>query len=286
MIKIVECPRDAMQGLPDFIPTDVKAEYINAILKVGFDTVDFGSFVSQKAIPQMRDTSEVLAKLDLSNTKSKLLSIVGNMRGATDACQFDEINYLGFPHSASPTFLKRNINTTIEKSRERVKEMLEICDRYNKELVVYLTMGFGNPYKDEWNVEIIRDEVGILYEMGVKIIPLSDTVGVSTKENIVALFSALIPEFSEIELGFHLHTSVNKWHEQVDAAFSNGCKRFDTVLLGLGGCPMAEDELVGNLKTVNLLDYLLEKGVNPQIDKQAFEDAYIKALQTFKKYIA
>ena len=286
MIKIIECPRDAMQGLPGFIPTQIKAYYINALLKVGFDTIDFGSFVSPKAIPQLRDTDEVLKKLDLSSTKSKLLAIVANLRGAEDACMFEEINYLGYPHSISPSFLKRNINSTIEDSLERVAGMLNLCKKHNKELVVYLSMGFGNPYNDEWNVEIVEEGVSRLHDMGVRIIPLSDTTGVSTIDGIDGVFSTLIPKYPDIEFGFHLHTNLSDWHQQIDRAFINGCRRFDTVILGLGGCPMAEDDLVGNMKTVNLIEYLEEKGQGAGLDKEAFEQAYIKALITFHNYIA
>lgn len=285
MIKIIECPRDAMQGIPFFIPTKQKIRYINSLLKVGFHTIDFGSFVSPKVIPQMKDTAEVLSKLDLSNTKSKLLAIVPNVKGAKDACAFDEIQYLGYPHSVSSTFLERNINSTIEKSLANIDKLLELCDKANKELVVYLSMGFGNPYDDEWNVNIMEDTTGTLNEKGVKIIPLSDTNAVSTKESIEALFSTLIPAFPNIEFGFHLHTNIYKWFDQIDAAYNNGCRRFDSVILGLGGCPMAEDDLVGNMKTVEIFEYFQKKNIDLHLNKDAFEEAYIIALQNFKDYL-
>jgi hydroxymethylglutaryl-CoA lyase len=280
-IKIIESPRDAMQGLTRFIPTNDKAKYINALLKVGFDTIDFGSFVSPKAIPQLKDTAEVLSKLDLSNTDTKLLVIIGNQRGAETAVQFDEIQYLGYPFSISPTFLKRNINSNIEKSVNTVSELLNICNKHNKELVVYISMAFGNPYGDQWNPDIVADWVYRLNKMGVKIMPLSDTVGISTKKNIALLFSSLVPEFPNVELGFHLHTTIRHWYRKVNAAFINGCTRFDTVINGLGGCPMAENRLVGNLRTSNLLEYFEINYVPIELNEEAFEEAYALALEIF-----
>jgi hydroxymethylglutaryl-CoA lyase len=280
-IKIIESPRDAMQGLVRFIPTKDKVRYINSLLRVGFDTIDFGSFVSPKAIPQMKDTAEVLKLLDLSNTKSKLLAIVGNKRGGETAAGFDEISYLGFPFSISPTFLERNINSTIEKSQQTVDDLLNICDRKNKTLVVYISMAFGNPYGDEWNCDVVANWVDTLYNMGVRIIPLSDTVGISTRKSINCLYSALVPEFDDIEFGFHLHTTVRHWHKKINAAFINGCRRFDTVINGLGGCPMAENRLVGNLRTSNLLEYFDINYVPIDIDEKAFENSYGIALDIF-----
>ena len=280
-IKIIESPRDAMQGLAQFIPTESKVKYINALLKVGFDTIDFGSFVSPKAIPQLRDTAKVVEQLDLTNTQTKLLAIVGNKRGGETAANFDQIKYIGYPFSISPTFLKRNINSNIEKSAQTVEELLEICDKNNKGLVIYMSMAFGNPYGDEWNPDVVASWVDKLYHMGVKIIPLSDTVGISTKKNIALLFSTLIPEFPNIEFGFHLHTTIRHWYRKVNAAFINGCKRFDTVINGLGGCPMAENRLVGNLKTSNLLEYFEINYVPIEINEEAFEEAFALALYTF-----
>ena len=285
MIKIIECPRDAMQGLIDFIPTKAKISYINSLLKVGCDTIDFGSFVSPKAIPQLQDTAEVLSELDMEGSRSKLLVIVGNKRGAESACKYQSINYVGYPHSVSPSFLSKNINSNTEKSNALMKEMLELCDQHDKELVVYLSMAFGNPYGDEWSVPVVVDAVGQLADMGVRIVPLSDTTGVATPENTAALFSGLVPALPQIEFGCHLHTTQHRWYQLVDAAYNNGCRRFDTVMLGLGGCPMAEDDLVGNLQTVNLMEYLAKNGVSSGLNKDAFENAYQASLQTFEKFI-
>ncbi len=280
-IKIIESPRDAMQGLVRFIPTKDKARYINSLLKVGFYTIDFGSFVSAKAIPQMKDTAEVVKLLDLSNTKSKLLAIVGNKRGGEAAASFDEISYLGFPFFISPTFLERNINSTIAKSQQTVDDLLNICEQKNKTLVVYISMAFGNPYGDEWNCDVVANWVDTLYNMGVRIIPLSDTVGISTRKSINCLYSALVPEFDDIEFGFHLHTTVRHWYKKINAAFINGCRRFDTVINGLGGCPMAENRLVGNLRTSNLLEYFEINYVPIDIDEKAFENSFGIALDVF-----
>jgi len=280
-IKIIESPRDAMQGLTHFIPTDDKVKYINSLLDVGFDTIDFGSFVSPKAIPQLRDTEEVLSKLDLSNTSTDLLVIVVNKRGAETATQFDQIKYMGFPFSISPTFLKRNINSNIERSVQTVQDLLEICDKSNKELVIYISMAFGNPYGDEWNTNIVADWVYRIYQMGVRTIALSDTVGISSKKSIAHLFATLVPEFSEAEFGLHLHTTIRHWYKKINAAFLNGCRRFDTVINGLGGCPMAENRLVGNLRTSNLLEYFEINYVPVEVDEEAFEKAYGLAIEIF-----
>jgi hydroxymethylglutaryl-CoA lyase len=281
MIKLIECPRDAMQGIKEFIPTDQKAEYINLLLKVGFDTIDFGSFVSPKAIPQMRDTADVLGRLDLSNTKSKLLAIVANKRGAEDACQFDEISYLGYPFSISETFQLRNTNATIEESVSRVQDIQDLCISNGKSLVVYVSMGFGNPYGDEWNVEIVQKWVDRLFNMGIKILSLSDTIGVSNPENISYLFSNLIPQFPKITFGAHLHTQPYNWQEKVESAFQNGCRRFDGAIKGYGGCPMAKDELTGNMATENMVGYFDKIGENLEIDHYAFEESLKKAAEVF-----
>ena len=287
MVKIVECPRDAMQGLPEFIETKVKAAYINSLLKVGFDTIDFGSFVSPAAIPQLRDTEQVLGMIDKGESATRLLSIIANIRGAEKAASFDLVDCLGYPHSVSPSFLKKNINSNTEKSLDTISEMLEICDKQNKELVVYLSMGFGNPYNDEWSVDIVEDSVGQLSELGVTSIPLSDTIGVSKPEHIANTFARVIGAYPDIEFGFHLHTNLTDWYDQIDAAYKNGCRRFDTVILGLGGCPMAEQhDLAGNMKTVNLIEYLEEQGETADINKNAFEDAYIKSLVTFHNFLS
>ena len=281
-VKIIECPRDAMQGIKShFISTEAKANYINSLLKVGFDTIDFGSFVSPKAIPQMRDTAAVLARLDLSQTTSKLLAIVANVRGANDAVQFEEIDYLGYPFSISENFQMRNTHKTIHQSIDALKEILTIANNANKEVVAYLSMGFGNPYGDPWNVEIVSEWTEKLSGMGVKILSLSDTIGSSTPDVISHLFSNLIPTYPAIEFGAHLHTSPSLWHEKVHAAFHAGCKRFDGAIKGYGGCPMAKDELTGNMPTEKLISYFTEQKVFTGIKPMSFESAYNQALKIF-----
>ena len=281
-VKIIECPRDAMQGIKShFISTEAKANYINSLLKVGFDTIDFGSFVSPKAIPQMRDTAAVLARLDLSQTTSKLLAIVANVRGANDAVQFEEIDYLGYPFSISENFQMRNTHKTIHQSIDVLKEILTIANSANKEVVAYLSMGFGNPYGDPWNVEIVSEWTEKLSGMGVKILSLSDTIGSSTPAVISQLFSNLIPTYPAIEFGAHLHTSPSLWHEKVHAAFHAGCKRFDGAIKGYGGCPMAKDELTGNMPTEKLISYFTEQKVVTGIKPMSFESAYNQALKIF-----
>ena len=281
MVKIIECPRDAMQGLHDFILTDVKANYINQLLKVGFDTIDFGSFVSPKAIPQLKDTAEVLNLLDLSTTKSKLLSIVANQRGAIDACNFEEINYLGFPFSISETFQQRNTNASISESLIRVADIQNLCIKNNKELVVYISMAFGNPYGDEWNAQIVIEWTKKLSDLGIKIIALSDTIGISNEENISYLFSNIIPEFDTIEIGAHLHTTPTTWKEKVNAAYINGCKRFDGAIKGFGGCPMATDDLTGNMATENLIEYFNQNKIETGLNQNEFNQSMIDALKVF-----
>ena len=281
-VKIIECPRDAMQGIKShFIPTEKKALYINTLLNVGFDTIDFGSFVSPKAIPQMRDTAAVLAKLDLTKTKSKLLTIIANVRGAKDAAQFEEIDYLGYPFSISENFQMRNTHKTIAESITALDEILSIADKSKKEVVAYLSMGFGNPYGDPWNVDIVGEWTEKLSKMGVQILSLSDTIGSSTPEVIDYLFSNLIPAYSEIEFGAHLHTTPHKWHEKVNAAFNAGCHRFDGAIKGYGGCPMAKDELTGNMPTEKLISYFNQQKVDTNIKAMSFESAYNKALEVF-----
>lgn len=280
-LKLVECPRDAMQGIHEFIPTEKKINYINSLLSVGFDTIDFGSFVSPKAIPQMRDTAEVLNGLNLDQTTSKLLGIVANQRGAEDAVQFDEITYLGYPFSISEVFQMRNTNKTIAESEALVADLVNICDKHCKELVVYISMGFGNPYNEPWNVEIVEKWSRRLAEMGVKILSLSDTIGTSNPDSINYLFSNLIPALPEVEFGAHLHTTPTSWYEKVEAAFNSGCRRFDGAIKGYGGCPMAADDLVGNMPMEKLLTFAQEKKVSGGINMLAFESAYNKALQTF-----
>lgn len=280
VIKLIECPRDAMQGIKPWIATEDKARYINQLLKVGFDTIDFGSFVSPKAIPQMKDTAEVLSLLDLAKTKSKLLAIVANQRGAKDAIQHDEIDYLGFPFSISETFQIRNTNSNIEESLHRVADIQSIAIKNNKKLVVYISMGFGNPYGDEWNVDIVEKWTRQLASMGVRIISLSDTIGVSTPESISYLFSDLIPALPEVEIGAHLHTTPHQWKEKVISAYKAGCLRFDGAIRGFGGCPMAKDDLTGNMPMEHMVDYFLEEGVT-QINSEAFRNAYQMAGEIF-----
>ena len=281
MIKIIECPRDAMQGLKEFIPTESKIAYINQLLKVGFDTIDFGSFVSPKAIPQLRDTAEVLANLDLSATNSKLLAIVANQRGAEEAAQFREIDYLGYPFSISETFQLRNTNATILESLDRVKEIQEICLYKNKKLVIYISMGFGNPYGDPWNVEIVQRWVDEMVNLDIEILSLSDTIGVSNPSNISYLFSSLIPKYPSIEIGAHLHTEPSNWREKVHAAATNGCTRFDAAMRGYGGCPMAKDDLTGNMATENLVSYFFDSKENLNLDYQHFIQGMSMALEIF-----
>lgn len=269
-LKIIECPRDAMQGLHDFIPTGDKAKYINELLRAGFDTIDFGSFVSPKAIPQMRDTAEVLEKLDLSDTKTRLLAIIANARGAMDACAFEQIDYLGFPFSISETFQLRNTNATIEESLQRVIEIQDLCVKHGKKLIIYISMGFGNPYGDIWNVEICQQWVDRLSEMDIKIMALSDTIGVATPDSISYLFKHLIPPYPDVEFGAHLHTQPHNWKSKIAAAYDNGCRRFDSAIFGFGGCPMAKDELTGNMATENILQFCREQNIETAIDETVF----------------
>jgi hydroxymethylglutaryl-CoA lyase len=283
-VKLIECPRDAMQGIKDWIPTSLKAQYIQALLRCGFDTIDFGSFVSPKAIPQMKDTAELLSMLDLSKTESKLLSIVANVRGAQDAVKHEEIQYLGYPFSISENFQMRNTHKTIEQSIDILQEILNLSEANNKEVVAYLSMGFGNPYGDPWSVEVVGEWTEKLAGMGVKILSLSDTVGTSTPEIITYLYSNLIPKFPEIEFGAHLHTTPTKWHEKVDAAYKAGCRRFDGAIQGFGGCPMAKDELTGNMPTEKMLSYFTAEKVNTNINTMSFESAHNEATKIFSKY--
>lgn len=284
MVKLIECPRDAMQGLKDFIPTDTKVAYINQLLKVGFDTLDFGSFVSPKAIPQMRDTAEVLKHLNLSNTLTKLLAIVANRRGAEDAAAFDEITYLGYPFSVSETFQLRNTNATIEESLERVEEIQSICIQSGKSMVLYVSMGFGNPYGDPWNVGIVQNWVERLTDMGITIFQLSDTIGVATPESISYLFENLIPAYPKLEIGAHFHTTPHTWQEKIEAAYRNGCRRFDGAIRGFGGCPMAKDDLTGNMPTENMLAYFLAQHEKMSLDVNEFNESVQMALHVFPQH--
>jgi hydroxymethylglutaryl-CoA lyase len=283
-IKIIECPRDAMQGIKPFIPTDKKVAYIQALLRVGFDSIDFGSFVSPKAIPQMVDTAAVLDQLDLSQTKSKLLAIIANTRGAESVSKLAEIRYLGFPFSISENFQMRNTHKTIAESLVTLTEILEIADQTNKEVVAYLSMGFGNPYGDPWNIDIVGEWTEKMSNMGVKILSLSDTVGSSTPDVISYLFSNLIPKYPDIEFGAHLHTTPDKWFEKIDAAYKAGCKRFDGAIQGFGGCPMAKDDLTGNMPTEKLLSYFTANKVATNLNPLSFESAYNEASKLFSEF--
>lgn len=281
MLKLIECPRDAMQGISQYIPAEKKADYINALLQVGFDTIDFGSFVSPKAIPQLRDTGEVIKMLDLTSTKTKLLAIIGNTKGAENALLFDEISYLGFPFSTSPTFLKLNINTTLEKAVKTIETINNQCNVKNKQLIVYLSMAFGNPYGDSCCIGSIVDAVNMLDKLGIKIIDLADTLGIGNPDIISDIFSKIIPAFPHIEFGLHLHTTEKMWYEKVHNAYSNGCRRFDSVMLGLGGCPMSSKELVGNLSTENLMYYINSNKIENNINSVNYNIALQKAQEIF-----
>lgn len=281
MIKLIECPRDAMQGIKEWIPTEKKVAYINKLLEVGFDTIDFGSFVSPKAIPQMKDTAEVLSQLNLTEDSSKLLAIVANQRGANDACQYEEIKYLGYPFSISETFQLRNTNATIEESLDRVKSIQELCVKHGKEMVVYISMGFGNPYGDEWNVEIVQKWVDELDKIGIRIFSLSDTIGVSNPQTIKYLFSNLIPAYSHIEFGAHLHTQPHNWKEKVEAGYESGCMRFDGALRGFGGCPMAKDDLTGNMATENMTHFFNATGEDLGLNQSAFSESLMMTNSVF-----
>ena len=283
-IKIIECPRDAMQGIRTFIPTKIKAAYIQSLLRVGFDTIDVGSFVSPKAIPQMQDSAAVLASLDLSTTSSKLLAIIANTQGAESAAQHETIQYLGFPFSISENFQMRNTHKTIAQSLVTLEEILNIAEKSNKACVAYLSMGFGNPYGDPWNVSIVGEWTEKLSSMGVRILSLSDTVGSSTPEVISYLFSNLISQYPKIEFGAHLHTTPDKWFEKVDAAYRSGCRRFDGAIQGFGGCPMATDDLTGNMPTEKLLSYFTSKKEATNMSAMSFESAYNEASKLFGEF--
>lgn len=283
-VKIIECPRDAMQGIKTFIPTENKINYIQSLLRVGFDTIDFGSFVSPKAIPQMQDTAEVLEGLDLSQTKSKLLAIIANVQGAELASNHKEIKYLGFPFSISENFQMRNTHKTIAESLITLEEILNIADKSNKEVVAYLSMGFGNPYGDPWDVEIVGSWTEKLATMGVKILSLSDTIGSSTPEIIHYLFNNLILKYPKIEFGAHLHTTSDKWHEKIDSAYKAGCRRFDGAIQGFGGCPMAKDDLTGNMPTEKMLSYFTQQKADTNVSPMSFESSYNEASKLFGEF--
>ena len=280
-VQLIECPRDAMQGWKDFIPTQKKVEYVNALLQVGFHTIDFGSFVSPKAIPQMADTKEVVQHLKVESSKSKLLAIVANTRGAEDAVAYEQITYLGFPFSISPTFQLRNTNSTIEESLHRLEEIQNLCLKNNKQLVIYLSMGFGNPYGDEYNEEILLKWADEMISREIKIISLADTVGVASAEQISFALNSLIPKYSEAVIGVHLHSTPENWKAKLKAAVDAGCKRIDGALKGIGGCPMAQNDLVGNMNTELIISYLKENQLIENLNADALQNCLQLASQIF-----
>ena len=280
-VKLVECPRDAMQGWAHFIPTDKKIQYINELLKVGFDTIDFGSFVSAKAIPQMADTHEVIKKLDIGGSKTKLLAIIANERGAQDAVLYDAITYLGFPFSVSETFQQRNANASIEESLGRVEEIQNLCIKNKKELVVYISMGFGNPYGDAYNEEIVFEWVHKMAAMDIKIISLADTVGLANPEQIASVTNYLVDALPGIEVGVHLHSTAANWRQKTEAALNAGCRRFDGALKGIGGCPMAGDDLVGNMDTELMIPYFEELNLLNNLDEESLRRCSQMASEIF-----
>ena len=280
-VKLIECPRDAMQGWPHQIPTEEKIDYINALLRVGFDTIDFGSFVSPKAIPQMADTKDVLSQLDLSDTQSRLLAIVANTRGAQEAIAFNAIHYLGFPFSISPTFQQRNTNSTIEESLKRVEEIQQLCLDHRKEMVIYLSMGFGNPYGDAYNEGILLKWADEIIRRGIRIVSLADTVGLATPQQITTALDSLIPQYPQVSFGVHLHATADNWESKLEAAVNAGCKRIDGALKGIGGCPMAQDDLVGNMDTERIIDFLEERSMITGLNKSALQVCLQKASRIF-----
>ncbi|MCH1557768.1 MAG: hydroxymethylglutaryl-CoA lyase [Flavobacteriaceae bacterium] len=280
-IKIIECPRDAMQGIKKWIPSKDKLSYIQSVLSVGFDIVDFGSFVSPRSIPQMKDTQFIIENIDLSSTSSKLLAIVANERGALDACKYPSISFLGYPFSISETFQMRNTNKSISESILELKKIKSLCMKNHKELVVYLSMGFGNPYGEPWNYEIVEKWIDILHQIEIKVISISDTTGQAKTNDIKKIYSSLIPKYNNIEFGAHFHTLPNHWFNKINSAYESGCKRFDGAILGFGGCPMAKDELTGNIPTEKLLSYFNTIGQKINIDPLNFETCYNHALKLF-----
>ncbi len=283
-IKIIECPRDAMQGIKRWIPSDEKLSYLQSVLSVGFDVVDFGSFVSSRVVPQMKDTDYIINNLDTANTNSKLLVIVANYRGAVAACNYSTISYIGYPFSVSEIFQMRNSNKTISESFDDIKKIKSLIDAKNKKLVVYLSMGFGNPYGEPWNLEIIEKWIQGLNSIGVETISISDTIGTAKKSDINKIYSFLIPRYSEIEFGAHFHSKPNEWYEKVNEAYINGCRRFDGAIMGFGGCPMAKDDLTGNVPTEKLLSFFNSIKENTSINSLHFESCYNDALKLFRKY--
>ena len=283
-IKIVECPRDAMQGIKQWIPSEIKLDYLQSVLSVGFDVVDFGSFVSKRAIPQMSDSAYIIDQLDLSNTTSKLLAIVANERGALDACSHSSLSFLGFPFSISEIFQMRNTNKSINESFEELKKIKTISEKYSKNLVVYLSMGFGNPYGEPWNYEIVEKWIDKLSDLKIQVISLSDTIGTAVPDDIFNIFSNIVPRYTQVEFGAHFHTRPDDWFKKIDSAYRAGCKRFDGAIQGFGGCPMAKDELTGNLPTEKLISYFNTLNKKTSINSLNFESCYNHALRLFSNY--
>jgi len=283
-IKIVECPRDAMQGIKQWIPSEIKLDYLQSVLSVGFDVVDFGSFVSKRAIPQMSDSAYIIDQLDLSNTTSKLLAIVANERGALDACSHSSLSFLGFPFSISEIFQMRNTNKSINESFEELKKIKTISEKYSKNLVVYLSMGFGNPYGEPWNYEIVEKWIDKLSDLKIQVISLSDTIGTAVPDDIFRIFSNIIPKYTQVEFGAHFHTKPDDWFKKIDSAYRAGCKRFDGAIQGFGGCPMAKDELTGNLPTEKLISYFNTLNKKTSINSLNFESCYNHALSLFNDF--
>ena len=284
LIKIVECPRDALQGIKKWIPTKEKVSYLQSLLSVGFDIVDFGSFVSPYAIPQMKDTHQVIESLDLSASKSKLLAIVANLRGAKQACEYSQICFLGYPFSISENFQMRNTNKTISDSIEELKKIKDLADRYEKKVVVYLSMGFGNPYGDPWNSEIVEKWIDLLNEIKIEVVSLSDTIGSAIEKDIKMIFSKAVVKYPEIEFGAHFHTKPDQWHDKINSAYNSGCRRFDGAIQGFGGCPMAKDDLTGNFPTEKMITYFNSKNIKTNINSLNFESCYNHASKLFQKY--
>jgi hydroxymethylglutaryl-CoA lyase len=283
-IKVVECPRDAMQGIKSWIPSKDKVDYIQSLLSVGFDILDFGSFVSPRAIPQLKDTDYVIKNLDLSLTQTKLLCIVANLRGAKNACEFSQIDFLGYPFSISENFQMRNTNKTINQSINILRDIVNLSNKSNKEVVVYLSMGFGNPYGDPWNYDIVQKYIDLLFNMNIKNISLSDTIGAAKKEDISHIYSKVISDYPDIEFGAHFHTKNDNWFEKIDSAFNAGCYKFDSAVQGFGGCPMAKDELTGNFPTEKLISYFNTKKIPLNINSLQFEASYNIASKIFTIY--
>ena len=283
-VKIIECPRDAMQSIKTFVPTNIKLRYLQKVVNVGFNVVDIGSFVSAKAIPQLSDTSIIIDSIDLSNSSSELLTIVANKKGAINASKFEKISFLGYPFSISETFQIRNTNKTINDSENELAEILAVAAKTNKKVVVYLSMSFGNPYGDPWNLDIVNHWVNKLSKMGVRIISLSDTIGTSNSESIKSIFSSVLENHSDIEFGAHLHSNPSTSHEKIHSAYEAGCRRFDGAIKGFGGCPMASNQLVGNIATEKLISYLNAHKISHDVNLLQFESCYNESVKVFGKF--